>query len=94
MSLIVQRTLEEMVLSHLFPRSEINVFIQVLQADGGEMATALNAATLALIDAGIPLCDFFCSCTAGLINSTPVLGLSSLSSSHNTIDKRSRFVIL
>ena len=35
-------------------RSEINIFVQVLQADGGELCSALNAVSLALIHAGVP----------------------------------------
>ena len=41
--------------------------MQVEQADGGERSAAINAATLALIDAGIPVKDireFFCRCIA------------------------------
>ena len=41
---------------------------QVLQADGGNYCAAVNAATLALIDAGIPLKDYVTACTAGYIN--------------------------
>jgi exosome complex component RRP41 len=37
-----------------------------LQADGGNFSTCINAATLALIDAGIPLKDYVCSCTSTL----------------------------
>lgn len=38
---------------------------KVLQADGGNYSACVNAATLALIDAGIALRDIVCACTAG-----------------------------
>ena len=41
--------------TELYPRSQIDVFVEVLQADGGNYCACVNAATLALIDAGIPL---------------------------------------
>lgn len=35
---------------------------------------AVNAATLAMIDAGIPMKDFVCACTVGYIDNNAVLG--------------------
>ena len=35
---------------------------------------SINAATMALIDAGIPLKDFVCASSAGYIEDTPLLG--------------------
>ena len=40
--------------------------MEVLQADGGDYAVCVNAATLALIDAGIPIRDVCCAVTCGL----------------------------
>lgn len=34
----------------------------------------VNAATMALIDAGVPMKDFVCACSAGYIEDTPLLG--------------------
>ena len=34
----------------------------------------MNAATLALINAGIPMTCFLCAVTVGFLDSTPVLG--------------------
>lgn len=34
----------------------------------------VNAATMALIDAGVPIKDFVCACSAGYIEDTPLLG--------------------
>ncbi len=62
------------VLLTLFPRSQIDIYIQVLQSDGGDKAAAINASTLALIDAGVPMRDFVCACTAGCIDGIPLLG--------------------
>ena len=39
-----------------------------MQADGGNYCASVNAATLALIDAGIPLKDYVTACTAGFIH--------------------------
>lgn len=42
----------------------------------GLNAACLNATTLALIDAGIPLLDLLCACTAAYLDKTPVIGMS------------------
>lgn len=35
----------------------------------------MNAATLALVDAGIPMRDYVCACTAGFVEDTPLADL-------------------
>jgi hypothetical protein len=52
---IIRQTVTGMVLSTLHPRTVITVVVQVVRDDGSLLAAALNAATLALLDAGIPL---------------------------------------
>lgn len=49
--------LEATVLSSLMPSSAIDVSLHVLASDGGARCAALNAAVLALADAGVPLRD-------------------------------------
>ncbi|KAL4599001.1 hypothetical protein ACB092_11G095100 [Castanea dentata] len=48
-------------------------FVQVLQADGGTRSACINVATLALVDAGIPMHDLVTSCSSGYLNSTRLL---------------------
>ena len=48
----VQATLEQAVLLELLPGSELEIFVQVLQADGGEQTACINAAVLAVANAG------------------------------------------
>ena len=55
------------LLTHLYPRSTITISLHVLSFDGSLLAACLNASTLALIDAGIPMSDYIVACTAGSI---------------------------
>ncbi|KAG9299574.1 hypothetical protein G9A89_020745 [Geosiphon pyriformis] len=73
----VKQTFEPVIIATLFPRSQIDIYIQILQFDGGTIQICINAATMALIDAGVPVTDYVCACTAGLIDSTPVLDLNN-----------------
>lgn len=40
----------------------------------GSTAAAVNAASLAVMDAGIPMHDFLVACTAGMLDRTVLLG--------------------
>ena len=50
----------------------------------GLLQTCINAATLALIDAGIPMLDYVCACSAGCIDKEPILDLNNLEESADT----------
>ena len=49
----MRSALEHTILLDLFPRAQIGVNVQVLQADGGVMGACINAAMLALANAGM-----------------------------------------
>ncbi|KAK3393311.1 3' exoribonuclease family, domain 1-domain-containing protein [Podospora didyma] len=51
--------------THLYPHSAINISLHVLSQDGSLLAALINAATLACVDAGIPMTDYVAACTAG-----------------------------
>ncbi|PRQ24077.1 putative polyribonucleotide nucleotidyltransferase, PNPase/RNase PH domain-containing protein [Rosa chinensis] len=85
-SLVIRQTMEECILTNLMPRSQIDIFVQVLQADGGTRSACINAATLALADAGIPMRDIVTSCSAGYLNSTPLLDLNYIEDSAGGTD--------
>lgn len=52
------------VLAHLYPHSTITINLHILSQDGSLLAACINAATLALVDAGIPMTDYLVSCSA------------------------------
>lgn len=81
MSLHLQRTFEATIKTQLYPRSQIDIFVQILQADGGNYCACVNAATLAIINAGIPMTDYVCACSAGFVNETPLADVSYLEES-------------
>ncbi|KAM3300007.1 hypothetical protein ACQJBY_041164 [Aegilops geniculata] len=73
-SLVIRQTMEASILTHLMPHSQIDIFVQVLQADG------------ALADAGIPMRDIVTSCSAGYLCSTPLLDLNYIEDSAGGAD--------
>ncbi|ERS95104.1 hypothetical protein HMPREF1624_08595 [Sporothrix schenckii ATCC 58251] len=69
LSATVARTLAAVLHTHLYPRSAITFSLHVLSHDGSLLAALLNAATLAAVDAGIPMTDYVVACSAGSTSS-------------------------
>ena len=72
-ALWIQRTFQHAILTDQFPRSQIEIFVEIIQQDGSPVSAAINAITLALINAGIPMRDMVASCTLGLMDQKIVL---------------------
>jgi len=77
----IKSTFEPVVQANLYPRSQIDIFIQVLQQDGGLLQACINGTTLALINAGIPMVDFVCAVAGGVHSTFPILDLTLLEES-------------
>ncbi len=63
------------VLLGKYPNSMIEVAIEIMQADAGTRCAGITAATLALVDAGIPMRDLVPACAAGKVDGEIVLDL-------------------
>ncbi len=75
LSKVMREALEPSIFLEYYPRTGIDVFVEVLQADGGTRCASITAASLALADAGIPMRDLVVACAAGKIDNTVVLDL-------------------
>ncbi|MBN2477696.1 exosome complex exonuclease Rrp41 [Candidatus Micrarchaeota archaeon] len=64
-SKVIKEALENMVFTEKYPRTQIDVFVDVLQAEGGTRVASITAAALALADAGIPMKDMCCGVAVG-----------------------------
>lgn len=76
-SKVLKEALEPAVMLEQFPRTAVDIFIEILQADGGSRCAALDAAAVALADAGIPMRDMVCACAAGKVADTIVLDVNN-----------------
>lgn len=77
LSAAIRSIFEPVVQTQLYARSQIDVSISLLQADGGVRSAAINATTLALIDAGVAMEDFVCACSAGSVQGSLLLDLNA-----------------
>ncbi|MGQ9530358.1 MAG: exosome complex exonuclease Rrp41 [Candidatus Bathycorpusculaceae bacterium] len=75
LSKVIREALEPSIFLEYYPRTGIDVFIEVLQADGSTRCASIVAASLALADAGIPMRDLVVACSAGKVDDTIVLDL-------------------
>lgn len=76
LSKMIQEALEPSIFTEKFPRSVVDLYILVLDADGGTRAASITAASLALADAGLPLRGLVSSVAAGKVGDKIVLDLS------------------
>ncbi|KAK0908497.1 Exosome non-catalytic core component [Friedmanniomyces endolithicus] len=77
MQYTIASAFQSTIFTHLYPHSTITLNLHVLSQDGSLLACALNAATLALIDAGMPMSDYVSACT-----------VASAPSSDQTLDEQ------
>lgn len=75
-SKITAEALRPSLLLEGFPRSMVDVFIEVIEAEGGTRCAGITAASVALADAGIPMKDMVVGCAAGKVDDQIVLDLS------------------
>jgi len=76
LSKVIREALEATVLVDLFPRTVIDVFMEVLQADAGTRLVSLMAASMALADAGIPMKDLIAGVAVGKADGVLVLDIN------------------
>jgi exosome complex component RRP41 len=72
----IKEIFETAILVQLYPHSQIDIYLEVLQSDGSNYAACVNAATLALIHAGICLKDVVCASSAGLIDKKTIVDVN------------------
>jgi exosome complex component RRP41 len=72
---VISDAFENVILTEQFPRGEINIQMEILQADAGTRCAALAAATVALADAGIPMKGLVASCASGKAGGAVIVDL-------------------
>jgi exosome complex component RRP41 len=85
-SKIISEALEYVVFTESFPRTSVDVYIEVLQANAGTRCAGLTAASVALADAGIPMKDLVPSIAVGMVNDQVVLDLNKEEDNYGQAD--------
>ncbi len=66
-SKVIGEAFESVVFAEEYPRTSIDIYIEVLQANAGTRCAGLVAASMALADAGIPMVDLLPAVAVGKI---------------------------
>ncbi len=74
-SMVIRECLEPALFLEEFPKTGIYIYVTIIQADAGTRTAAINAASVALADAGIPMRDLVTSVAAGKIGNDYMLDL-------------------
>ena len=77
-SMIIADCLEPVLFLELYPGTSFEVFIEVIDADGGTRCASTTVAALALADAGIPMKSLVTSLAVGKIDGELVVDLSGI----------------
>lgn len=85
-SKVIKEALTEAVWIEEFPRTVIDVYVEMLQSDGSTRCAAINAASLALADAGVPMKDLVCACSVGKIDGEIVLDINGKEDNYGEVD--------
>jgi exosome complex component RRP41 len=75
-SKVTRDSLMPAIFAEEFPRTTIDVYIVITQANAGTRTAGINAASLALADAGVPMRDLVASVAAGKIKNEYLLDLT------------------
>eukprot|EP00919_Chromeraceae_sp_WS-2016_P070298 GHVR01166683.1.p1 GENE.GHVR01166683.1~~GHVR01166683.1.p1 ORF type:complete len:216 (+),score=74.80 GHVR01166683.1:34-648(+) len=73
MALTLRLTFEAAIPLEMYPRSNIDISVHILETDGGERSIAFNVVSLALADAGVPMNNIIVSCSCSIINDNILL---------------------
>jgi exosome complex component RRP41 len=74
-SMVIANALKPVLFLEDYPKAVVDVFIYVIQADGGTRCAAINAASLALAEAGVPMRSLVPAVAVGKADGTLLVDL-------------------
>ncbi|MBI4392519.1 MAG: exosome complex exonuclease Rrp41 [Euryarchaeota archaeon] len=74
-SKVTSEALAPVILTQLYPRTAVDIFVEIIEAEAGSRCAGLTAASVALADAGIPMRGLVAACAAGKVDDHVVLDL-------------------
>ncbi|MCP8320901.1 MAG: exosome complex exonuclease Rrp41 [archaeon] len=85
-SKVIREALEPALMLEEYPRTAIDIYLEVLQADGGSRCAGITASAVALADAGITMRDMVVACAAGKVSGQVVLDLNDMEDKEGEAD--------
>jgi exosome complex component RRP41 len=85
-SKVTKEVFENVIMLDRFPGCEIDIYIEVLQSDGGTRAAGITAAAVALASSGIPMKDIPYAVSAGRAGDEILLDLNYIEDRYSDSD--------
>jgi len=85
-SKVTRLALEPALFLEDYPEMVVDVYIEILQADGSTRVTGINAASLALADAGVPMKDLVVALSGGKIDDKIIIDLCGKEDNYSEAD--------
>ena len=85
-SKVTREVFENVVLLEQFPGGEIDLYIDVLQSDGGTRAAGITAAAVALASSGIPMSDIPFAVSVGKVGDQLILDMDKIEDNYSDAD--------
>ncbi|MDE1850267.1 MAG: exosome complex exonuclease Rrp41 [Candidatus Micrarchaeota archaeon] len=85
-SKVTREVFEKVILLEDFPGSEIDIYIEVLQSDGGTRAAGITCAAVALAMSGIPMTDLPYATSVGKVGDHMILDLNKIEDNYSDAD--------
>lgn len=86
LSKVIRLSMAPAMLLDDYPKVTVDAFVEIIQADGSTRVTGINALSLALASAGIPMKGLVAACSVGKINGTLVVDLNGLEDNNSESD--------
>lgn len=85
-SKVTRLSLERATFLDNFPKTVVDVFIEIIRADGSTRVAGINAASIALAAAGVPMRDLVTACSVGKIEDTLIVDLNGIEDNNSEAD--------
>ncbi|MCL5429980.1 MAG: exosome complex exonuclease Rrp41, partial [Candidatus Marsarchaeota archaeon] len=85
-SKVTREAFENVVVLNDYPGSEIDIYIEILQSDGGTRAAGITAAAVALANAGIRMRDLIYAVSFGKADGQLILDLNMIEDNYSECD--------
>ena len=85
-SKVTREAFENVVMLNDYPGSEIDIFIEILQSDGGTRAAGITAAAVALASAGIHMKDIIYAVSFGKADGEIILDMNMIEDNYSDCD--------
>ncbi len=85
-SKVTKEVFENVIVLESFPGCEIDIFVEILQSDGGTRAAGITAAAVAVASSGIPMRDIPYAVSAGKAGDQILLDLNKIEDNYSEAD--------